>query len=87
VLQHKLAKETGILVLHVEPGSPARRAGLTEGDLIVSFGNQAVGGIDDLHRLLTEPRIGASTTVTLLRLGRMLTIEITPAESRADATR
>ncbi len=87
VLQHQLAKETGILVLHVEPGSPAQRAGLAEGDLIVAFGDQPVGGIDDLHRLLTEPRIGAPTSVTLLRLGRMLAIEITPAESRADAAR
>ncbi|HEY2955284.1 MAG TPA: trypsin-like peptidase domain-containing protein [Candidatus Eisenbacteria bacterium] len=87
VLQHQLAKETGILVLHVEPGSPAQRAALAEGDLIVAFGDQPVGGIDDLHRLLTEPRIGAPTTVTLLRLGRPLTVEVTPVESRSAAGR
>jgi S1-C subfamily serine protease len=83
VVEFHLARETGILVLHVEPGSPAQRGGLAEGDLILSFGSEPVGGIDDLHRLLTEPTIGAPTQVTLLRLGRMITVEITPAESRA----
>ena len=83
VVEFHLARETGILVLHVEPGSPAQRGGLAEGDLILSFGSEPVGGIDDLHRLLTEPTIGAATQVTLLRLGRKITLEITPAESRA----
>ncbi len=83
VLEFQLARETGILVLSVEPGSPAHRAGLAEGDLILMFGDQPVGGIDDLHRLLTEPKIGATTSLTLLRLGRKLTLEVTPAESRA----
>ena len=83
VVEFHLARETGILVLHVEPGSPAQRSGLAEGDLILSFGTEPVGGIDDLHRLLTEPTIGAPTQVTLLRLGRKITLEITPAESRA----
>ena len=87
VLELQLTTETGVLVLHVEAGSPAHRAGLAEGDLILSFGNEPVGGIDDLHRLLTEPRIGAPAPVTLLRLGRRLTLEVTPEESRADAGR
>ena len=87
VLDLQLARETGILVLHVEPGSPAQRAGLAEGDLILAFGTEPVGGVDDLHRLLTEPKIGEPTSLTVLRLGRRMTIEVTPAESRADAGR
>ena len=87
VLELHLPNETGVLVLHVEPGSPAKRTGLAEGDLLLALGDDPVGGIDDLHRLLTEPRIGATTTVTVLRLGRRLTLEITPAESSADAGR
>src|SRR6266540_798552 len=69
VLEHQLARETGILVLHVEPNSPAQRGGIAEGDLMVAFGDQAVGGVDDLHRLLTESQIAVPTTVTLLRFG------------------
>ena len=87
VVEFQLPRETGILVLNVEPGSPAHRAGLAEGDLILAFGTEPVGGVDDLHRLLTEPRIGTQTSLTLLRLGRRLTLEITPAESKADAGR
>jgi S1-C subfamily serine protease len=87
VLELQLPTTTGVLVLHVEKGSPAHRAGIAEGDLILAFGKEPVGGIDDLHRLLTEPRIGAATPVTLLRLGRKLTLEVTPDESRADAGR
>ena len=87
VVELQLPTQTGILVLHVEKGSPAQRAGLADGDLILAFGTEPVAGIDDLHRLLTEPRIGAATQVTLLRLGRKLTLEITPEESRADAGR
>jgi S1-C subfamily serine protease len=84
VVELHLPNETGVLVLHVENGSPAQRAGLAEGDLILAFGKEPVGGIDDLHRLLTEPRIGEATPVTLLRLGRKLMLEITPEESRAE---
>jgi len=87
VLELQLPNATGVLVLHVEKGSPAHRAGIAEGDLILAFGNEPVGGIDDLHRLLTEPRIGAPTPLTLLRLGRKVTLEVTPEESRADAGR
>src|SRR5262249_23565703 len=87
VVELHLTKETGVLVLHIENGSPAQRSGLAEGDLILAFGKEPVGGIDDLHRLLTEPRIGEATQVTLLRLGRKLTLEITAEESRADAGR
>jgi S1-C subfamily serine protease len=67
VRYHGLEREEGILVISVEPGSPAEEAGLREGDVIVSIAGQAVSGLDDLHRLLTEERIGASTSLTLIR--------------------
>jgi S1-C subfamily serine protease len=81
VVQQQLPLETGILVLHVEPDGPSHRAGLAEGDIVVAFADQAVGGVDDLHRLLTERQIGVPTTLTLLRLGKRLTLEISPVES------
>jgi S1-C subfamily serine protease len=67
VRYHGLEREEGILVISVEPGSPADEAGLREGDVIVSIGGQAVSGLDDLHRLLTEERIGVHTSLTLIR--------------------
>jgi S1-C subfamily serine protease len=77
---HNLEREEGILVISVEPGSPARQAGLREGDVIVSIGGQAVSGLDDLHRLLTEDRIGVPTTLTLIRrFTEIVTVTVRPA--------
>src|SRR2546430_13113971 len=50
--------KSGVLVTGVEPDSPAARARLASGDVIVEFDGSAVTGIDDLHRLLTADRIG-----------------------------
>nr|MBA2645370.1 trypsin-like peptidase domain-containing protein [Pyrinomonadaceae bacterium] len=55
---HQLPIETGILVVSIEPGSPAQKSQMLEGDMIVGCAGQPVAGIDDLHRLLTEERVG-----------------------------
>ena len=55
---HNLPVESGILVLSFEPNTPAHQSGLQEGDLIVGFDNHPIAGIDDLHKLLTEERVG-----------------------------
>ncbi|CCH68242.1 HtrA protease/chaperone protein [Richelia intracellularis HH01] len=52
MLQHELSKNTGILVMFVEPNSPACKAGLEEGDIIVGFNGQPVGTIDELYKYL-----------------------------------
>ena len=82
---HQIPVESGILVLTVEPGSPAERAGLRERDLIVGLDDQPVSGVDDLHRLLTEDRIGKSATLTILHDGEKRVLAITPEESPAAA--
>jgi S1-C subfamily serine protease len=83
VRYHNLEKEEGILVISVEKDSPAQRAGLKEGDVIVSIGGQAVSGLDDLHRLLTEDRIGIITTLTLIRrFSEKIELEVQPSARR-----
>ena len=64
---HDLPVEEGILVISVEKGSPAQRAGLSEGDVIIAYGDEPVRGLDDLHRLLTGESVGVPTTLTVLR--------------------
>src|SRR5687768_911964 len=79
---HNLELESGVLVSAVEPERPASAAGLREGDIIVSFDAKPVGQIDDLHRLLTEERVGTPVALTILRGVEKLDLTITPAESR-----
>jgi S1-C subfamily serine protease len=79
---HNLAVDSGILVVSIEPGSPAQRAGLLEGDVIVGYGGHPIGGIDNLHRLLTETQVGARSLLTIIRRAEKLDLAITPEESR-----
>jgi S1-C subfamily serine protease len=62
-----LDHNTGVHVMGVSPDSPAEAAGLKEGDIIISLGQDTVSGVDDIHRLLTRDVIGKSIDVVLLR--------------------
>jgi S1-C subfamily serine protease len=79
---YHLPAETGILVVSIEDNSPAQRAGLSEGDIIVGFDGQPVAGIDDLHRMLTEEKVGVKTTLVIIRHTEKLNLDIIPAESK-----
>jgi len=79
---YDLAKETGVMVVGVTPGSPAERASLREGDIIVGFAGQPVAGVDDLHRLLTDTQVGAKNAITVLRHTERLELAIVPQESK-----
>ena len=74
---------SGVLVTGVEPDSPAARAQISSGDIIVEFAGSAVTGIDDLHRLLTTDRIGVATTIVVLRGAERLELPITCVDSPA----
>jgi S1-C subfamily serine protease len=75
---YDLAHATGALVLGTAPGSPAREAGLQEGDLIVTLDGEAVEGVDVLHRFLNEDRIGKTTRLTVLRGSKRLEFTLAP---------
>jgi S1-C subfamily serine protease len=75
----------GVLVASIEPSGPADRAGLEEGDLILGLDGQAVSGIDDLHRLLVEERVGVPVPIRVLRRPEILTLQIVPVESATAA--
>jgi S1-C subfamily serine protease len=81
VRHYGLSGATGVMVRTVEDQSPAKRAGLAEGDVIVAFGGAPVFGIDDLHRLLTAERTGVATPVRVLRRTELLELEVTPREA------
>ena len=79
---HRLAVSSGVMVASVETGSPAAAGGLRDGDIILAFAGSPVAAIDDLHRHLTEDRIGVAATVTILRGLSREQLTIVPAESR-----
>jgi S1-C subfamily serine protease len=53
-------------VIAIEANSPAPKAGVAEGDVIVGFAGHGVVGIDDFNRRLTEPTIGLTSALILL---------------------
>ena len=79
---HQIAVSSGVLVASIEEDSPAARSGIRTGDVIVALGVTTVSGIDDLHRLLTEDRIGTPTPLVVLRSGVRRQIVVVPAESQ-----
>ena len=82
---HGLPVESGILVISIEPGSPADKAGVREGDLVVEFNGRPAESIDSLHRLLTESQVGVRSELTVLRGPERKALAVVPCESRAAA--
>src|ERR1700719_3590363 len=79
---YDLPSESGVMVISVESGSPAQKAGLREGDVIIALEHKPVAGVDDLHRLLTDARVGVSSSLTVLRWTEKLELPGVPAESQ-----
>jgi S1-C subfamily serine protease len=84
VRHYQLANATGVLVISVASRSPASRAGLQDGDILVEVNGQPIPSIDALHKFLTGDQIGIEARLTVLRRTEKITIPITPAESAAD---
>lgn len=80
VRHHNLTSEHGILVVSMEKDSPAEQAGLREGDVIIAFAETPVSGIDELHRLLSEERLGKREWMAVIRGTEKMNISIVPAE-------
>jgi S1-C subfamily serine protease len=75
-----LSQETGVMLFNVEENSPADKAGLTVGDILVGFNSKPVEDLDDLHRLLTPDLIGKGADVSVLRGGQISRLRVEPTE-------
>jgi S1-C subfamily serine protease len=80
---YDLPVESGILIISIEDDSPADKAGLLERDVIIGFDQEAIASIDDLHKVLTEERVGVKSSLTIIRRSEKLVLNIVPEESAA----
>ena len=80
---YNLPLETGVLVASVEKDSPAQRAGLREGDIIVAFNQRPIGTVHDLHKMLVSEQTGVTARLLIIRRTEKLELSVLPAESRA----
>jgi serine protease Do len=78
VEQAGLEQETGVMIFSVEAGSPARKAGLAMGDVLVKFNGKNVNDFHDLPRLLNEDVIGKETKLTIIRRENLIELTVTP---------
>jgi S1-C subfamily serine protease len=77
---HALSVESGVLVVSVEPQGPGAQAKLRDGDVIISFDGKPVRDIDDLHRLLTEEKVGEESQLEVIRAAEKVTLTVIPSE-------
>jgi S1-C subfamily serine protease len=75
-----LKQGAGVLVVEVQPGSPAAVGGIVTRDVIVGVDKESVTGIDDIARILDGTRIDKRVSIHLLREGRLRTLEVVPTE-------
>ncbi len=77
----ELGQDEGLIVLSVEPGTPAKKAGVAIGDILVKLDSKQVESFYDLHRLLTGGLIGKETKLSVLRGEKITELKITPVEA------
>jgi S1-C subfamily serine protease len=77
-----LAQTSAVRVIEVSRDTPAARAGVESGDLVVRLDENPCESLDDLHRLLTEERIGAAVQLSILRGNRRVELDIVPVEMK-----
>jgi S1-C subfamily serine protease len=75
-----LSQETAVEVMGLEKDGPASQSGMSEGDLIISLGEQAITGLDDLQKRLSEIPVGIPAEVVFLRNNRLRSRFIVPGE-------
>jgi S1-C subfamily serine protease len=75
-----LNQETGVEVTGLEQDGPASQAGISEGDLIITLGEQPITALDDLQKRLSEIPVGIPAEVVLLRNNRLRSRFVVPGE-------
>jgi S1-C subfamily serine protease len=78
--RERLGRKTGLLVAQVVPGGPADRAGLRQGDLLLTVAGKPVAVSQDLQRLMFSDAIGRPLAITVMRNGALVDVIAEPSE-------
>ncbi|MGD1119045.1 MAG: trypsin-like peptidase domain-containing protein [Dehalococcoidales bacterium] len=81
IMQLNLYVDTGAVIVQIGAGSPADKAGLKEGDVIVSMGGQAVNSVEDYNKIINSAKIGDPLEIVFWRGKNQHTVTVTPVES------
>ncbi|HYL06709.1 MAG TPA: S1C family serine protease [Thermoanaerobaculia bacterium] len=76
-LEERLGQPIGLILVGVQPDSPAAEAGLVLGDVLLGFEGQPLADLTQLHALLSEERIGKPATLRILRGGEPRDVSVT----------
>lgn len=76
-LEERLGQPIGLILVGVQPDSPAAAAGLVLGDVLLAFEGQPLSDLTQLHSLLSEERIGKQATLRILRGGEPRDVTVT----------
>jgi S1-C subfamily serine protease len=82
-LASQVGQETGLLVVTVEPGGPSQKAGLLQGDTVVSVDGAPVRHLDDLFGKLGALEVGTTLRLGLVRAGERKDIAVTAGERQS----
>ncbi|NEU09586.1 trypsin-like serine protease [Flavihumibacter sp. R14] len=77
---NELSNKTALFITDVAEGSPAEKAGILSGDILVAFNNDAIQTADHLYKQLTEDKIGQRQHLVILRRFAKTELDITPAQ-------
>ncbi len=79
-LARELDQKSALLILSVEPGSPAERGGMTLGDTILALAGEPVRSMEDLQSALSGDRVGTEVALRILRGGQQQELTVTVGE-------
>ena len=77
----RVNQDSGLLIVAVEPQSPADKAGLMQGDTLVALDGTATKSLEDLYSGLRKIKVGASQTVKVIRAGEVKEFPVTVGEA------
>lgn len=82
----KLNDTTGVLISEVVTNTPAEKAGLQPGDVIVKVNGEKVQGVESFRKRIAEIKPGTEVSLTIVRNGRRMTLKAVLAEFPEETT-